>query len=118
MTSDVAQPDPSEVGQLLTLFHGGLAFDVGGNVGVVARQLSRQFDRVISCEPADESYDRLKRGAPDNVLALNVAVTAIEGPVTLAVNEHHIKTGQLSSKFHDDEYDQTNQGGWGRVIGT
>jgi FkbM family methyltransferase len=113
-----AELDPPEVEYLLFAARGRLAFDIGGNTGRVARHLSTRFNRVISCEPADESYERLS--AVPNIQALQVAVSDREGTVELAVQAAHIQSGQLTSPTGGGEEWKVDRslggGGWGEIV--
>lgn len=87
---------------------GDLAFDVGANIGVTARALGRSFGRVVACEPCAESFEFLAGECDDNVTALNVAVSATVGEVTLTECAGSIGSGQLT----------TGEGlSWGQVVG-
>lgn len=107
-----ADSDPVLVHDILNGFSGRLAFDVGGNIGETARMLATRFDRVVSFEPADESYEHLARLGVPNVEGVQVAVSSHDGALTLAVQEHPIKSGQLTSATEND----TSWGGWGRIL--
>lgn len=113
----VAEPDPPEIAHLLPSFWGQTAFDIGANVGQSAKTLLMRFDRVISCEPAIESYEHLLALARDEpkVHPLNVAVSAEDGSVELAVQEGHISRGQLTTPTMKE---QETTHGWGKTLGT
>ncbi len=85
-----------------------LAFDVGANGGMVARQLAPRFFNVVACEPAVESYERLVTDLPENVTALQVAVSAHDGEVTLRETSLTESLGEL---FTDDTLS------WGQHVG-
>lgn len=97
---------------------GELAFDIGGNNGRVAGMLRQRFERVVSCEPAEESYERLV--AVPGVIALQVAVSDHTGFVELAVQADHIQSGQLTSPTGGGEewvLDRSQGGGgWGEIL--
>lgn len=118
MSAHEADIDPPEVQLHLFSRSGKLVFDIGGNYGSVAKQLTRRFDRVVSCEPAEESFSSLV--AVPGIIALQVAVTDHVGSVELAVQADHIKQGQLSSPSGgDDAWLQDREsfvGGWGRIL--
>lgn len=77
---------------------GTLVFDIGANGGLYARKWAETFDRVVACEPNPHSYEALVEGLPDNVKALNVAVTDHEGTVSLFTgSEPHDNSGQFVS---------------------
>lgn len=113
-----AELDPPEVEKFLFDRSGQLAFDIGGNNGRVAGKLAQRFVRVISCEPAEESFVRL--AAVPGITALQVAVSDHTGVVTLAVQSNHIKSGQLTSPTGGGEEWVTDLalggGGWGEVL--
>lgn len=113
-----ADYDPPEVEHLLFAHTGRLAFDIGGNNGRVAALLSHRYDRVVSCEPAEESYALLS--ALDGVIALQVAVSDHTGSVELAVQANPIESGQLTSPTNGgDEWilDRSlGGGGWGAIL--
>lgn len=113
-----ADYDPPEVEMHLFTRTGRLAFDIGGNTGRVAERLLQRFDRVVSCEPAEESFAQLE--AVQGITALQVAVSDHTGSVTLAVQADHIKSGQLSSPDNGNEAwikDRASfVGGWGEIL--
>lgn len=94
-----APEDPLAVSGWLYERSGRLAFDVGGNTGTLAARLAERFERVMSFEPADESYVTLHETASaiPNLTALQVAVSDHDGDLELAVQGTSIRTGQLTS---------------------
>lgn len=104
--------DPAKAEKILFAMTGALAFDIGANQGRTATQLAGSFDRVVSFEPAEESYQALVAAAfsHPNITTVQIAVTALDGPVALNVQEYPIKSGQLTSNA-PGAYD-----GWGRII--
>jgi FkbM family methyltransferase len=112
----VAEPDPPGLEAVFDLFHGELAFDIGANVGQSARSLAPRFAAVVSCEPADESFELLLGVAEEfqNVDPLNVAIGATDGgSMTLTVQKNHIARGQLTAYRAEVEDGHA----WGEVIG-
>jgi len=90
--------DPAEIhGALWRGWSGELAFDVGGNVGQTIPDLLARFTRVVSFEPAAESWDQLARRASDRVTCVNIAVSDTDGQATLWEEGHNIEQGQLVS---------------------
>lgn len=102
-----ADADPVEVDQILRGFSGKLAFDVGGNIGRTASVLAESFDRVVSFEPAEESYRELAALDIPNIETYQLAVSGHNGAVPLIVQEHPIKTGQLTSGVCEH---------WGKIV--
>lgn len=113
-----APGDPEEIQQILFSFRGDLAFDIGGNWGVVAARLAENFTDVVSFEPADESYRILADTAArvPNLTAVQVAVTDHDGDVLLDVQEHSIRTGQLTTSQAGAVPQSLSDSTWGRVI--
>lgn len=113
-----APGDPEEVQRLLFSYRGDLAFDVGGNWGVVASRLAERFTHVVSFEPADESYGILAEAAArrPNLDAVQVAVTDHDGDVLLDVQENSIRTGQLTTSPRGAVPDSLSESTWGRVV--
>lgn len=105
-----ADNDPHQIHDILCGFSGDTVFDVGGNIGDTARLLAARFGRVLSFEPADESYGYLAALGLANVQAHQLAVSDHDGAVTLTVQEHPIKSGQLTSAEVDDT------AGWGKIL--
>jgi FkbM family methyltransferase len=107
----VAAPDPPQIAKIMDGFTGCLAFDVGGNVGQSLRVFASRFDHVVSFEPADESFGLLAKAAEKfpNATAVQTAVTGMDGPVTLTVQDAHIAKGQLTSANADGQ-------DWGKIL--
>ena len=89
--------DPHVVWDHYDDYAGELAFDVGANIGQVAKLIAPRFERVVSFEPCAESYAILAAEAPANVTALPWAVSDTDGPITLYEAHESIQTGQLVS---------------------
>jgi len=112
-----ADPDPPGIAHVLPSYRGELAFDVGANVGQSAETLCRRFQRVVSIEPAIESFEVLERRSRSwpNVTVVHAACAAEPGEMTLSVQERHIAKGQLSAyKETASEHDVVH--GWGQLI--
>jgi FkbM family methyltransferase len=105
------QSDPETAWDMLHKFSGGLAFDVGANVGQAARVLAPNFTKVISFEPCIESYLILQDSVPANVEVWPVAISSKHGHIKLIEAEHSIATGQLTSSYSEEP------GGWGAKVG-
>lgn len=88
---------------------GGLAFDIGANIGQAAAVLAKGFRLVVSVEPCLESFDILKAEAAKNVNALCVAASSFTGALRLTESARSILTGQLTTGagLH-----------WGDTVGT
>jgi FkbM family methyltransferase len=113
-----APGDPAEIQQILFGFTGVLAWDVGGNWGDVAERLARGFKRVISFEPADESYQILLETAATTpgVEAVQMAISDHDGDVLLDVQENSIRSGQLTTASPGDTPDSLSESTWGKVL--
>jgi FkbM family methyltransferase len=61
------------------------AIDVGANVGIFTRYLSRHFSRVVSVEPVPYLADRLRRSALSNCSIVGKALGNAEGELTLRI---------------------------------
>jgi|SRR5215470_569477 len=119
MRPDAPAPgDPAEVQQILFAFSGELAWDVGGNWGDVAERLTHSFKRVISFEPADESYRILFETAMHTrgLDAIQMAISDHDGEVLLDVQENSIRTGQLTTASPGDTPDSLSESSWGKVL--
>lgn len=104
MTGLRGPTDPGVIWSALENVTGKRAFDVGANVGAVARMLAKNFTWVVAFEPALESLIELVDDCPPNVIPANVAVTSKHGPVYLSESEQSIKTGQLVSPSEEMEW--------------
>lgn len=113
-----APGDPVEIQQILFGFTGGLAWDVGGNWGDVAERLAGTFERVISFEPADESYRILSETATNThgLDAVQLAISDHDGEVLLDVQENSIRSGQLTTASPGDTPDSLSESTWGKVL--
>jgi FkbM family methyltransferase len=61
------------------------AIDVGANVGIYARYLSKHFQNVFAIEPIPYLVSNLNRSLPVNCKAVSVAVGNTEGEVSIRV---------------------------------
>ena len=128
MTNDftlemVAESDPPGIQHILPRFEGLTVFDVGGNVGQSVGVFADRFERVVSIEPADNSFpvlhelcDRLTDAGSVRAecFAIKAAATDHDGMVTLAKQENHWRRGQLSSPESDS--DSSEPGSWGQIL--
>lgn len=76
---------------------GGLALDIGGNQAQAAHVLAANFTKVVSFEPAAESFAILEAESEDNVECVNAAVSSFTGQVRLTECDYAISTGQLTT---------------------
>lgn len=93
-----APSDPAEVQRRLWQDAGGeTGWDVGANNGESAARMKGLFRRVISFEPAEESYRELalSYGEDRQVMPLQLALTDHEGTLTTSVRAVPIQSGQL-----------------------
>lgn len=100
MPTTGACTDPQEIhGVLWRGWAGGLAFDVGGNVGQSVPELLERFDRVVTFEPAAESWEVLttRLAGNDQVTCRNLAVSDYDGMVSLWEEDDNLAQGQLIS---------------------
>lgn len=113
-----APGDPVEIQQVLFGFSGEVAWDVGGNWGDVAERLAYSFKRVISFEPAEESYRILFETAANTrgLEAIEMAISDHDGEVLLDVQENSIRSGQLTTASPGDTPDSLSESTWGRVL--
>jgi FkbM family methyltransferase len=92
----ITVPDNNRAARtFLTSRTGSLAFDIGANIGQSAKVLAPNFTTVISCEPADDSWQLLAIEAPANVRPLNIAVAEHDGELLLFEAENSTGSGQL-----------------------
>lgn len=89
--------DPPSVWNHYDEYRGELAFDVGANLGQVAQLLAPNFTRIVSFEPCAESFAILATEAMSNVEPVQMAVSNVDGEITLYEAAESIKTGQLVS---------------------
>lgn len=102
------QTDPPAIWHLLENYEGVMAYDIGANIGQVARLLAPHFGNVEAFEPCLEAFDILTAETPANVCCHAVAVSSLDGEVTLTESEYSIASGQLT----------TGRGlNWGREVG-
>jgi FkbM family methyltransferase len=101
--------DPAYLWAMHSDASGIRVFDIGANGGMTAAIYSPNFAEVIAFEPAIESFGPLERDAPGNVLAVNCAISDIDGEVTFNLTDS-IGLGELT----------TGDGGiaptWGPVV--
>jgi FkbM family methyltransferase len=99
-----AESDPPEIHDLLWGgFDGGLAYDVGSNVGQSLTHLVKHFSIVHGFEPSSESYDVMAARwyRPDSPVILHpYALSDHDGQVALGVAPEPIAMGQLVSNEH------------------
>lgn len=91
----VTTGDPHPITEILTQVKGSVAYDVGANVGGVAKILSKNFEIVFAFEPAEESFSRLRDLNDDKIKSFNIAISDINGFISLDVRENQIDKGQL-----------------------
>jgi len=77
-----------EVRRALKGFSGDLAVDVGANMGVHTRLMSRRFKEVIAIEPNPNVLPMLLRRAPHNVTIPKVALSDREGSTMFYMDRH------------------------------
>jgi FkbM family methyltransferase len=82
---------------LLGAQKGRLLFDVGANVGQAAHHMAPNFERVVSFEPCDESFEILEAERPSNVTPVKRAVSNIDGFIFLNESANSIKDGSLTT---------------------
>ncbi len=122
-----ASSDPAEVEQLLWRgFKGDLAFDVGANLGQSLWWMVERFKKIISLEPAHESFRMMKDdwGGRQDVILLMQAVSDHEGDIQTSMREWQISGGQLVAdhmpykRYIHGITSPTESLPWGREIGT
>lgn len=74
---------------------GGLAFDIGANVGAVTEVLAENFDGVLAVEPDPRAFGELLASAKKNVGCQNYAVTSRMGAVELRLRPHSVQSSLL-----------------------
>jgi FkbM family methyltransferase len=79
-----------EVRRALKGFSGDLAVDVGANMGVHTRLLSRRFRTVIAIEPNPKALAILLPRVPRNVTVLKVALSNQEGSTMFYTDPHPV----------------------------
>jgi FkbM family methyltransferase len=77
-----------EVRRALKGLSGDLAVDVGANMGVHTRLLSKRFRMVIAVEPSPKALAVLLRRVPRNVTVLKVALSDREGSTMFYTDRH------------------------------
>lgn len=96
-----AHTDPYQIaGDLWDGWKGGLAFDVGANIGQSVPELLARFDWVVSLEPAAESWAVLAGVVHPSLVKLNVAASDHDGDVLLWETDGNVEQGQLISPEH------------------
>ena len=97
MTRDLSEITPAEATEQAWPPGGGMAWDVGANVGMTLPLLTALYERVIAFEPAIESFTKMKTewaGKP-GVQLMNWAAAGHDGFLSLAVHSDPIVSGQL-----------------------
>ncbi|MDG6934217.1 MAG: FkbM family methyltransferase [Nitrososphaerota archaeon] len=104
--------DPDIIIERLKQIGGNVAYDIGGNVGEIAKILSHSFELVYSFEPAQESFVKLynlSKGI-QNIIPVPLAISESQGEIELDVSSKSIRKGQLVSGDYLES--------WGEKIGT
>lgn len=81
---------------------GKLIFDIGANGGRYTRRWAWSFDRVVALEPHPASYAALVNDCKDNVTALRLAASDVNGDIWLQTSPEHEETGQYVTGQHLD----------------
>ena len=77
-----------DVRRTLKGFSGDLAVDVGANMGVHTRLMSKRFKAVIAIEPNPNVLPTLLRRSPHNVTILKVALSNRDGSTMFYLDPH------------------------------
>lgn len=119
--------DPEEVeGALWKDFKGELAFDIGGHVGESLWHLTENFTRIVSVEPAHESFYQLQKewGGKPGITLLKIAIADHDGDLTTSMREYQMSGGQLVragmpwKKYMYGVTSPQESLPWGREVGT
>jgi FkbM family methyltransferase len=120
-----------EVRRALKRLSGDLAIDVGANMGVHTRLLSKRFRKVIAIEPNPKALEILLRRVPFNVEVLKVALSDREGSTMFYTDRHPVSRSSAETILPTFKYNpspprkgwpsssaHTFQGGSGVVVTT
>lgn len=120
----IAPMDPKEIIEAQWEgVHGTTGWDVGANAGQSLPLMLDRFQRVISFEPAWESWQMLQAnyaGDP-RVILKRLAVSDADGKVELAVRQAPIMSGQLVSPgmpYRGEHMDEQGTANWGGDVTT
>lgn len=104
--------DPAIIIERIKQLRGNIAYDIGGNIGEIARILSYNFKQVYSFEPAEESFAKLYNLSKEiqNIIPVPLAVSDNQGKIELNISSNSIRKGQLVSGDYLDN--------WGKMMGT
>jgi FkbM family methyltransferase len=120
-----------EVRRSLKRFSGDLAVDVGANMGVHTRLLSKRFRMVLAIEPNPKAFAILLRRVPNNVTVLKLALSDREGSTMFYTDPHPVSGSSAETILPTFKYNpspprkgwpssasHTFQGDRGLVVGT
>lgn len=107
--------DPHQVRLIHSSLSGGVAYDVGANVGFVSEIYSKNFEQIYAFEPSPIAFPHLLEKAKKlgNITPLNIALSDVDGVIELDIRSSSWATGQLTTTT-DAEIDSKR---WGPVIG-
>lgn len=74
---------------------GGLAFDIGANVGEVTEVLAENFDGVLAVEPDPRAFETLLARGLKNVGCQHCAAAARNGAAELLLRPHSVQSSLL-----------------------
>ncbi len=83
----------------------GCVVDLGGNVGIFSSRVAPHADRIITCEPVPENFERLRKniGDYDNIECLPVAVTDRNGTMNIFLPVEEGASGVFSAHREGNE---------------
>ena len=105
--------DPGAVSKKLASLYGEVAFDIGANCGQTIDRIHDRFNKIVSVEPAIESFTVLrdKWGEDEKVVLVQAACTDHVGTVELGERHETMMTGQLTTG-------EPGELPWGHTTGT
>jgi FkbM family methyltransferase len=102
-----------EVRRALKRLSGDLAIDVGANMGVHTRLLSKRFRKIIAIEPNPKALEILLRRVPRNVTVLKVALSDREGSTMFYTDRHPVSGSSAETILPTFKYNPSRpRKGW------
>ena len=87
-----------------------MAYDIGAHVGKISKIFSMNFRDVFAFEPAEESFEILRKLGDPKIKSFNIAISDKDGFIALDVRSEQISKRQLVDPG-------TTALDWGNVIG-
>ncbi|HVH15527.1 MAG TPA: FkbM family methyltransferase [Candidatus Angelobacter sp.] len=102
-----------EVRKVIRNFSGDLAVDIGANMGVHTRLLSKRFKMVYAVEPNPKALAVLRTRIPRNVTVLDMAFSDSVGTTLFYTDPHPVTTSPADTILSKFKYNPSpSRNGW------